>query len=75
MKIGTYHFKDIHRGDVLYECEAGSNYKFEVLTEPEQEGDIWTFNALGEDGREVRYLMNDKYSHYAPRIYDHEEYA
>ncbi len=78
--------KDIHTGgnvivnkikvgDKHFEFQYGCGIRLEVLTLPEKKGDSWAWESKNlKTGKSIEYLVNPKYSHYAPKLYDYEAY-
>lgn len=61
-------FKDINKGDILFEKGFGIEIVFEVKTQPEKDGDKWSF--VGEkDGQETNFLQTEGCTHYGPDLY------
>lgn len=61
-------FKDINKGDVLFEACYGTNIVFKVKTQPEKNGDQWTF--VGElNHKEINFLQTEGCTHYGPDLY------
>lgn len=73
---GNVIVEQIEVGDILYEFEYGTGVEVEVLTKPElnDEGNyVWKAKNT-KNGEEIRYLVNPKYPHYAPNLYDYKAY-
>ena len=79
-KLSYENLKNIKKGDILYECEAGSNIEFEVIEEPtEIYSDSLEQNQLKWVGKTekgtVNFLITEKLAHYGPKIYRHPIYT
>jgi hypothetical protein len=73
---GSVIVEEIKVGDIHYEYEYGFCIKSKVLTSPIVNDDgnwEWQSESLS-DGRVINYLVNPKYSHYGPNLYDYEAY-
>jgi len=74
---GNVIVEDIEVGDIHWEFEGNLGVKTEVVSLPR-------FNKLGQweweskhlvSGEIIEYLVDPKYQHYAPKLYDHEAYS
>lgn len=73
---GNVIVEQIKVGDIHYEYEYGIGIKCEVLTKPKlnEDGDwVWKSRNV-TTGNEIDYLVNPKYTHYSPNLYDYEAY-
>lgn len=73
---GNVIVEDIKVGDIHYEYEFGVGIKCKVVSKPEMndEGN-WEWISVNENtDKNINYLVNPAYSHYAPNLYDHEAY-
>jgi len=73
---GNVMVNDIKVGDIHYEYDMGLGVKCEVLTKPtlnDEDNWIWVSKNL-KTNKEINYLINPKYSHYGPKLYDYEAY-
>jgi hypothetical protein len=63
------HFRDIHKGDRVFEAEFGVCVEIEVMTEPKlhKDKDTWTFTGRIND-RKIEYMMLESHQAYAPRL-------
>jgi len=62
-------------GDIHYEYDLGIGIKVKVLTLPVQDGEVWTWDAEQiSTGKVIRYMVNEKYTHYSVNLYDYEAY-
>lgn len=71
--------KNLKKGDILFECDYGSNIEFEVITDPiiteKVDGDItYSWEGLSSDGRTIDYMISTHYSHYGPKLYLEPQY-
>lgn len=73
---GNVIVEDIKVGDIHYEYEYGIGIKCKVLTIPETNEDgNWEWKSENVNtGKIIDYLVNPKYSHYGPNLYDYEAY-
>jgi hypothetical protein len=73
---GNVIVEDIKVGDINYEFEYNIGMKLEVLTLPTRTDDgVWTWKSKNVNtDKEVDYLVNEKYSHYGPNLYDYIAY-
>lgn len=65
--------KNIKKGDIFYECEAGYNMQFLALEDAKRIDDGWGFKGQGIQGV-VDFYVADGYSHYGPKLYSQPEY-
>ena len=73
---GNVIVEDIKIGDIHYEYDLGLGIKCEVITLPVKNADNqyeWKSKNLNS-GKIINYLVDPKYSHYAPNLYDYEAY-
>lgn len=63
-------------GDIHYEFEGNLVCKSEVLTIPERDDKgYWTWKSKNLlSGNEINYGIDEKYSHYGPKLYTYEAY-
>lgn len=74
---GNVIVEDIKIGDIHYEYEMGIGMKVKVLTLPERNDEgkwYWDAERLST-GMIIEYMVNEKYPHYAPNLYDYEAYS
>ncbi len=73
---GNVIVENIKVGDIHYEYEYGIGLKVKVITTPTRDADgQWTWKAeSSRTGRIITYMVNEKYPHYAPNLYDYEAY-
>lgn len=73
---GNVIVEEIKVGDIHYEYELGCGIKCEVLSKPIMDEDgNWSWKSKNVNtGKEVKYFINPKYSHYSPNLYDYEAY-
>jgi hypothetical protein len=75
---GNLIVENIKIDDVHYEFAHGFCIKTKVISLPklDKTGKAWTWKAEKLlDGSTIRYLVDPKYPHYAPNIYDYEAYS
>lgn len=65
--FNTLKDEDIHKGDIIWEDSQYGSIQIEVLTEPELNGDEFTFKGRTAHG-EINFLANTKARHYGPRF-------
>ena len=73
---GNVIVEQIKVGDIHYEYEYGIGINCEVLPKPKlnEDGDwVWKSRNV-TTGNEIDYLVNPKYTHYSPNLYDYEAY-
>jgi len=73
---GNVIIENIKIGDIHYEFEYGIGIKCEVISLPQRdENGYWTWKSknLNTD-RIIDYVVNEKYTHYGPNIYDYVAY-
>ena len=73
---GNVIIENIKIGDIHYEFEYGIGIKCEVISLPQRdENGYWTWKSknLNTD-RIIDYVVNEKYIHYGPNIYDYVAY-
>jgi len=73
---GNVIIENIKIGDIHYEFEYGTGIKCEVISLPQRdENGYWTWKSknLNTD-RIIDYVVNEKYTHYGPNIYDYVAY-
>ena len=69
--------EEIKIGDILYEYDYGIGIKSIVKTLPKlnEEGNwVWK-NEIVSTGKEINYLVNPEYPHYAPNLYTTPTYT
>lgn len=73
---GNVIVEDIKIGDIHYEYEYGVGIKCKVFTSPTMnETGQWVWESINEKSAEkIEYLVDPKYSHYSPNLYDYEAY-
>jgi len=73
---GNVIIENIKIGDIHYEFEYGIGIKCEVISLPQRdENGYWTWKSknLNTD-RIIDYVVNEKYTHYGPNLYDYVAY-
>lgn len=73
---GNVILENIKIGDIHYEFEYGLGIKSEVISLPvrNEEGE-WRWQSKNlKTGGIINYMVNEKYSHYGPNLYDCEAY-
>lgn len=65
--------KDLTKGDVVYECEAGKNIPLQIISDPRRKNNGWEIDALTHE-KEVYLFAADDAGHYAPRLYSQPQY-
>jgi hypothetical protein len=73
---GNVIVEEIKVGDIHYEYDMGLGIKCEVLTKPKlNEDGNWTWKSQNVNSKiEIDYLVNPKYPHYSPNLYDYKAY-
>ncbi len=73
---GNIIVENIQIGDIHYEFEFGVGIKCEVVTLPIRDEDgYWTWKSKNlNTGGEIMYGVREKFSHYAPNLYDYIAY-
>lgn len=72
---GELDITTLKEGDIFYECEYGICKKFTVKIPPARNDKAeWKWIATDSVGMDVAYLVNEKYSHYAPKLYSYIPY-
>lgn len=67
---GEIDITKLKKGDIYYEIEYGYAMKMVVEIPPCRDEDgLWKWIALNVKGREIEYLVNSQYAHYAPKLY------
>ena len=70
-------------GDVIYECEYGTNIEVRITSEPVQVPGggyewrtQWQWTAENtQNGEPIAYLLTEGLSHYGPRLYREPQYS
>lgn len=73
---GNVIIENIKIGDIHYEYELGICIKTKVASMPtrDEEG-LWRWKSIRiSDNLEINYAVNEKYQHYASKLYDYEAY-
>lgn len=84
--LGFEEVVELKVGDIIYECEAGTNIGVRVLEVPTitEEGSRqarWTAEVVSDSGgswkagETIDYLCTERYMHYGPKLYRHKEYS
>lgn len=74
---GNIIVEEIKIGDIHYEFDYGMYIKSEVITKPilNEEGNyIWKSKKKNSE-EIINYLVNPKYSHYSPKLYNYMAYG
>jgi hypothetical protein len=68
--------EEIKIGDIHYEYDYGMGMKCEVITLPKlNESSQYEWNSRNVNtGNIINYLVDPKYPHYSPNLYNHEAY-
>lgn len=84
MTIRDDEVKDLKVGDIIYECEYGTNIEVRVLSTPGRSQATehldyrtqWSWKAENtQTGEVIDYLLTEGLSHYGPRLYRQPQYA
>jgi hypothetical protein len=68
-------------GDIIYECEAGTNIETRITSKPIEDAGHdgkrrWSWNAVNtQNGEEIAYMLTEGLSHYGPRLYRQPQYG
>lgn len=73
---GNVIVNDIKIGDTHYEFENGLCVQSEVISEPVYHDGNWSWESKRiSNGEIINYLVNEKYPHYGPNLYDYIAYG
>lgn len=64
---------EIKVGDVHYEYDYGVEIKSTVISLPERDG-LWTWQSKTDTGKVIDYAVNERYTHYSPKLYTYRAY-
>ena len=73
---GNVIIENINIGDIHYEYDLGICIKTKVVTIPTRDDEgLWRWKSTRiSDNLEINYAVNEKYQHYASKLYDYEAY-
>ena len=73
---GNVKVNEIEIGDILYEFEYGLGIESKVLTKPEltEDGNYQWISENVKTKKEITYVVNPEYPHYAPNLYNNKAY-
>lgn len=83
MSIRDEEIADFEIGDIIYECEGGTNIEIRILSKPtfeiwDDDGKPrrqWSWEAENtQNGEKIGYLLTEGLSHYGPRLYHQPQY-
>jgi hypothetical protein len=73
--------RNLKIGDIVYECQYGTNIRTEIKTTPEEsvgvdEKPAWKWTAVNTvTGETINYMLTEGLGHYGPRLYNVPMYA
>ena len=70
----SLHPREIHLGEIFYECGHQGNVKMKAITEPYEEKGAWTWKARNVKTKEVVDYIWTGYA-YGPQLYDSPAYG
>lgn len=73
---GNVIVEDIKIGDIHYEFDLGMGIEVQVITLPKlNNSGQWEWKSKSvSNGKEINYLVDPKYTHYSPNLYNYKAY-